>query len=143
MVQPREEKTTNMFLPRHSYLCLDFHEGAVNLTSKTLWILHSAQPMKLFPPPLHLCLDIILKCQSAFPLTLRLPFSSTLSHTHTGTGGLHRKSTVCFLYLFHTGISTHTIDTYTQTHTHTRDGHTHAHNQNKRVRERPQTPKQY
>lgn len=93
--------------------------------------------MELFPPPLHLCLYIILKCQSAFALTLRLPFSSTLSHTHTGTGActgnpLHAP------FIFFTRVSQHILQTHTHKHTHTltRDGHTHEHNQNKRVRER-------
>ena len=82
--------------------------------------------MKLFPPPLHLCLYIILKCQSAFPPT---PF---LSHTYTRTVACTRKSTVCSLYLFHTGISTHNIDA----HTHTWWTHTCTQTDWKAVRER-------
>lgn len=82
--------------------------------------------MKLFPPPLHLCLYIILKRQSAFPLTLRLvPFPS-LPHTYMRIDS-RWKSTACSLYLCHTGISTHT---------HTHDGRTHAHKQAGRTRER-------
>ena len=94
------------------------------------------QPMKLFPPPLHLCLSIILKCQSAFPLALWLPFLSSLSHTHTHAhSGLHRKSTVCSLHRFH--ISTHTKDT----HTHTYVMDTHMYTNRPRVRERKRDPK--
>lgn len=63
--------------------------------------------------------------------SLTLSLFHSLPHTHMHRG-LHRKSTVCCLYRFHTGISTHSIDT----HTPTRDGHTHAHKQTERVRER-------
>lgn len=71
-------------------------------------------------------------------MPISLSFHSPQTHTDRHRC-LHRKSTVCFLYLFHTGISTHNIDT--DTHTCMHDRQTHAHKQNKRARERPQTPK--
>lgn len=82
--------------------------GLVNSRCKKTRIMLSArrgliQPMKLFPPPLHLCLYIILKRQSAFPscsLILSVPHSPThwhaqqcaqpLSGAHSWTRSRHR-----------------------------------------------------
>ena len=84
--------------------------------------------MKLFPPPLHLCLYIILKRQSAFPSSLSL---TALSPTHMHAGNpLHAT-----LYLSRTGISTHTIET------HTWWTHTHTHKNRQREWERERDPK--
>lgn len=91
--------------------------------------------MKLFPPPLHLCLYIILKCQSAFPLALWLSFCSTLSHTH-----MHAQQRAqeihCMLVL---SVSHSTPIAHIVGYRHTRDGHTCT--QTKQESERNRDPK--
>lgn len=121
------------------------HLALVNLHSKNCGSMHSAhwgliQPQKLFPPPLHLCLYIILKCQSAFPLALWLSFCSTLSHTHAHAVACTPLYApfICFTRAFQ-----HQLHTYssTGTHTHMMDTHTHMLTNRARERERQRDPK--
>lgn len=72
--------------------------------------------MKLFPHPLHLCLCIIPKCQSAFPLAPWLP--------------LLRRAPL------HTRTRQPAQEIRTQTHTHTHVTNTQAHKSNERERKR-------